>query len=124
MAAVGQRVISSAFFQCPVWYVPAFAGALTGKKIHRMCEQTIEFDTAYPIGIGAGLAARPLPHHRAYGSVHGGSDRLPDRANRWRSKRSEVTIGQRNVQRRATTKAPYTVPNPRSGRQGLGTLPA
>ena len=25
------------------------------------------------IGIGAGLAARPLPHHRAYGSVHGGS---------------------------------------------------
>ena len=28
------------------------------------------------IGIGAGLAARPLPHHRAYGSVHGGSDRL------------------------------------------------
>jgi hypothetical protein len=61
------------------------------------------------IGIGAGLAARPLPHHRAYGSVHGGSDRLPDRANRWKSKRSEVTIGQRNVQRRATTQAPYTV---------------
>lgn len=28
------------------------------------------------IGIGAGLAARPLPHHRAYGSVHGGSDQL------------------------------------------------
>ena len=24
------------------------------------------------IGIGAGFAARPLPHHRAYGSVHGG----------------------------------------------------
>src|SRR5471032_3048841 len=61
------------------------------------------------IGIGAGLAARPLPHHRAYGSVHGGSDWLPDRANRWKSKRSEVTIGQRNVQRRATTQAPYTV---------------
>ena len=29
------------------------------------------------IGIGAGLAARPLPHHRAYGSVHGDSDQLP-----------------------------------------------
>jgi hypothetical protein len=28
------------------------------------------------IGIGAGLATRPLPHHRAYGSVHGGSDQL------------------------------------------------
>ncbi len=27
-------------------------------------------------GIGEGLAALPLPHHRAYGSVHGGSIRL------------------------------------------------
>ena len=26
------------------------------------------------IGIGGSLAAPPLPHHRAYGSVHGGSD--------------------------------------------------
>ncbi len=26
-----------------------------------------------PIGIGGSLAAPPLPHHRAYGSVHGGS---------------------------------------------------
>ena len=25
------------------------------------------------IGIGASLTARPLPHHRAYGSVHGDS---------------------------------------------------
>jgi hypothetical protein len=25
------------------------------------------------IGIGAMVAHRPLPHHRAYGSVHGGS---------------------------------------------------
>ena len=50
------------------------------------------FSERAEIGIGAGLAARPLPHHRAYGSVHGGSDRLPDLANRWKSKRSEVTI--------------------------------
>jgi transposase len=28
------------------------------------------------IGIGAAVARRPLPHHRAYGSVHGGSSRL------------------------------------------------
>ena len=28
------------------------------------------------IGIGGSLAAPPLPHHRAYGSVHGGSIRL------------------------------------------------
>ena len=28
------------------------------------------------IGIGAAVSRRPLPHHRAYGSVHGGSRRL------------------------------------------------
>jgi hypothetical protein len=28
------------------------------------------------IGIGTAVARRPLPHHRAYGSVHGGSSRL------------------------------------------------
>ena len=28
------------------------------------------------IGIGEGLTAFALPHHRAYGSVHGGSSRL------------------------------------------------
>jgi hypothetical protein len=28
------------------------------------------------IGIGAAVARRPLPHHRAYGSVHGGSRKL------------------------------------------------
>jgi hypothetical protein len=28
------------------------------------------------IGIGATVTRRPLPHHRAYGSVHGGSRRL------------------------------------------------
>ena len=29
------------------------------------------------IGIGGSLAAPPLPHHRAYGSVHGGSTEFP-----------------------------------------------
>src|SRR5207248_2233406 len=28
------------------------------------------------IGIGAAVTRRPLPHHRAYGPVHGGSRRL------------------------------------------------
>jgi len=28
------------------------------------------------IGIGAAVTRRPLPHHRAYGSVHGGSSQL------------------------------------------------
>src|SRR5438309_1926958 len=27
----------------------------------------------FMIGIGAAVTRRPLPHHRAYGSVHGGS---------------------------------------------------
>ena len=31
------------------------------------------FREADLIGIGAAVACRPLPHHRAYGSVHGGS---------------------------------------------------
>ena len=30
----------------------------------------------HSIGIGATVTRRPLPHHRAYGSVHGGSSRL------------------------------------------------
>jgi hypothetical protein len=29
--------------------------------------------TVGPIGIGGGFAAPPLPHHRTYGSVYGGS---------------------------------------------------
>jgi len=28
------------------------------------------------IGIGGRLATSPLPHHRAYGAVHGGSTKL------------------------------------------------
>ncbi len=30
-------------------------------------------EVAREIGIGAAVTHRPLPHHRAYGSVHGGS---------------------------------------------------
>ena len=35
-----------------------------------------EFLEADLIGIGAAVTHRPLPHHRAYGSVHGGSSGL------------------------------------------------
>jgi hypothetical protein len=34
------------------------------------------FPDARLIGIGAAVARGPLPHHRAYGSVHGGSSQL------------------------------------------------
>jgi len=39
---------------------------------HKMCSNTFHA----LIGIGAAVARRPLPHHRAYGSVHGGSRKL------------------------------------------------
>src|SRR5208282_4155814 len=47
------------------------------------------------IGIGAAVTRRPLPHHRAYGSVHGGSSRLrqPFLEQGRKSKRFEVHIG-------------------------------
>jgi len=38
--------------------------------------KTIRQSEARLIGIGAAVTRRPLPHHRAYGSVHGGSRRL------------------------------------------------
>ena len=41
----------------------------------RLIRQLFELD-ADLIGIGAAVTRRPLPHHRAYGSVHGGSSRL------------------------------------------------
>jgi hypothetical protein len=37
---------------------------------------TLNFQIAREIGIGAAVACGPLPHHRAYGSVHGGSSQL------------------------------------------------
>ena len=43
------------------------------RKAEGLTHQQIEADL---IGIGAAVTRRPLPHHRAYGSVHGGSSRL------------------------------------------------
>jgi len=40
------------------------------------CRGSPKFLEAGLIGIGAAVARGPLPHHRAYGSVHGGSSRL------------------------------------------------
>jgi len=43
------------------------------------CRQPLLWDyflLARQIGIGAAVTRRPLPHHRAYGSVHGGSSWL------------------------------------------------
>jgi len=50
------------------------------------------------IGIGAAVTHRPLPHHRAYGSVHGGSSWLRfDLINqRRKSQRFEVRFGEPN----------------------------
>ena len=56
---------------------------------HRTVRDNVAFPLqvqGQPIGIGGSLAAPPLPHHRAYGSVHGGSTDLGDRAAFDRSK--------------------------------------
>jgi hypothetical protein len=39
-------------------------------------DRAADFPQADLIGIGAAVTRRPLPHHRAYGSVHGGSSWL------------------------------------------------
>ena len=48
------------------------------------------------IGIGGRLAAPPLPHHRAYGSVHGGSIRLSFGRNigAWETEIVEIVVAQ------------------------------
>ena len=42
-----------------------------GKTLDELC--VVPKHEVAAIGIGGSLAAPPLPHHRAYGSVHGGS---------------------------------------------------
>ena len=61
-------------------------GKIEGEKITLLIDdegRTIKFALVLAadritgeIGIGAAVTRRPLPHHRAYGSVHGGSSRL------------------------------------------------
>ena len=57
---------SSRFFSASVQ--PAGSGSAGRQR--QICSLTAV------IGIGAAVARRPLPHHRAYGSVHGGLSRL------------------------------------------------
>jgi hypothetical protein len=52
-----QTILSLSFFACD-----------------KAADHTFLF--AREIGIGAAVTRRPLPHHRAYGSVHGGSSWL------------------------------------------------
>jgi hypothetical protein len=48
--------------------------SLVAEEFAKRRQQGLPGDQPVPvIGIGGGLAAAPLPHHRAYGSVHGGS---------------------------------------------------
>ena len=55
---------------------PAIApGARVVDAIEAPAED-VEIDERGSNGIGAAVTRRPLPHHRAYGSVHGGSRRL------------------------------------------------
>src|SRR5229473_553492 len=51
----------------------AIVNALMCKKLHMSGRKLIHVSKVPKIGIGGSLAAPPLPHHRTYGSVYGGS---------------------------------------------------
>ena len=79
------------------------------------------------IGIGGSLAAPPLPHHRAYGSVHGGSTvirwRMP--AKEGRPSAANVALDRAMLRRRAGAIAPGTRERwPRSAPQADGARPS
>src|SRR5579871_1566333 len=65
--------------------------AHSGSRHHERDEirQTSGRRTRPTIGIGGSLAAPPLPHHRTYGSVYGGSVRLTHPIGRTRSTPSQ-----------------------------------
>ena len=54
----------------PFFRGPPKAGEHDGYGKSHGCDSSLHGDL---IGIGAAVTHRPLPHHRAYGSVHGGS---------------------------------------------------
>jgi putative membrane protein len=66
MILIASRIVTG--FHVVGW-IPALWGAvalaLLGMGMHAFTKKSI--------GIGAAVTCRPLPHHRAYGSVHGGS---------------------------------------------------
>jgi len=51
----------------------AFLFSLGWVATHQLLHLARECPTYKGIGIGEAVARLPLPHHRAYGSVHGGS---------------------------------------------------
>src|SRR5271165_3492676 len=66
------------------------------------------FPHAGLIGIGAAVTRRPLPHHRAYGSVHGGSSWLikrtiaPKAMERFKHRIREITRRAKGVSLKTT----------------------
>ena len=54
----------------------ANATSYVSDYLTRSVRRASGFVLARQIGIGAAVTRRPLPHHRAYGSVHGGSSWL------------------------------------------------
>ena len=54
----------------PKWAYPAMSGL---PSIATELRTSLEVRFVPLIGIGGSLAAPPLPHHRTYGSVYGGS---------------------------------------------------
>src|ERR1022692_4418339 len=64
------------------------------------------------IGIGAAVTRRPLPHHRAYGSVHGGSRRLREQSSHNDGSPSDLKYAFESPTARALAFARYQGPRP------------
>src|SRR5215469_8225836 len=69
--------------------------------LHQVVKRTFTFELSNmlgTLGIGAAVTRRPLPHHRTYGSVHGGSSRLRRRffEQGWKAERGEVRVREPN----------------------------
>src|SRR5438445_11663779 len=81
--------------------------ARTFSAYPRLC-----FSRSKAIGIGGSFAAPPLPHHRAYGSVHGGSvaASCDGRCQGEKTAGGEEGVGQSGLEGGVPTEPPGAVP--------------
>jgi hypothetical protein len=99
----------------PFSFVPGLVPGIHGNR-RGMCRESI--------GIGGSFAAPPLPRHRAYGSVHGGSV-AASRGGRCQSGKTaggEEGVGQSGLEGGVPTEPPRAVPA--RCRRGGGERPA
>ena len=81
MARIRQRIAAAVAQHVRVdreWHREIGSGMGDAKQLRRAARGCFVFrpDFSAQIGIGGNLTAPPLPHHRTYGSVYGGSGRI------------------------------------------------